>query len=382
MAEAWLAAGPALQTIYTWEDEEIVSSVITFWSDVSNLLHGDWLQEEGQQASITSSRGQQQPDQLQQQQRYVQWMQQLGSAALTVMQLLYDFYVLTGISHLQHKQQTHLSRLLLLFLQLQPGISSSSGAATAAQQLLQVMHWPQHGSNSIAISTASALTASEAFTCVCQLLQTLPTANPAAEHDPAGHAISNSGDTQREQQAKAAAAFLQSSYGWIPLGMQSTNSSSSRRPEDTAYDCCMLELLHGMYNGPQTAAGSLEQQQHPGAVSHHGSQRGGKVSKQEKQQRKHWQDWCSSESFQALAHLMVAYDKPHLFARGLVALVLQQQQQQQLVSSMQGAGHEQGFVTSAAAGGFTVQKAHNEKAAMSKVSSGRTVCAETGVTMS
>jgi hypothetical protein len=51
LADAWTSALQALELIYAWEDEEVVVSVISFWSQVSSLLCGFWLQHSQQQPS-------------------------------------------------------------------------------------------------------------------------------------------------------------------------------------------------------------------------------------------------------------------------------------------------------------------------------------------
>ena len=46
LPDAWAGASEALELIYTWEDDEVVLSVIDFWSKVSGLLCGSWLQQQ------------------------------------------------------------------------------------------------------------------------------------------------------------------------------------------------------------------------------------------------------------------------------------------------------------------------------------------------
>lgn len=41
----WTSAATALQTIYSWEDEEVVLAIIEFWNTASGLLCGSWLQQ-------------------------------------------------------------------------------------------------------------------------------------------------------------------------------------------------------------------------------------------------------------------------------------------------------------------------------------------------
>lgn len=357
LASAWNAAGPALQTIYTWEDDNIVTSVIKFWSDVTDLLYGGWLHEGSQHSG--SAHLQQPQDEIPKQQRYIVWLQQLGHLALAaVVQLLHDFYSLTGISHAQHKQRTPQSALLLLFLELHQlsgstdsGPSNTLAVLTAAQQFLQLVHWSQHGAHSVAASTAAGLTSTEGFSGVCKLLQTLAGLQCSQEQNGLTLAAavgslegvnssrdnegsSNGSEVARVDLATAAGEFLRNGYGWVPLGMPAlwSHSSSGRRPEDTAYDCCMLELLYGMYQGLRAAEQHSLQQISSAATSQQGTPRGrssrSKASKEDKQMQEEWRSWCNSEGFRALGQLIVTYDKPHLLTRGLVTLVLQQQQQQ------------------------------------------------------
>jgi hypothetical protein len=390
--------------MYAWEDEGVVLAIISFWASVCDVLQGSWQSNQQsnqsnqqQQCPVpegglttnshlqepTGSHNSEQHQQQQQQDRqmsYISWMWHLGYPCLSaVVALLHQFHCLTGICQMQSKQRSTQLHLLLVFLQLGADVatansssSSSSSRASPAQQLLQAARWSpgaQHGgypaSNSAAANIAAVLKPGEAFAAVVKLLQAAtalqeaPTAAAAADEAQAqviGSRSSNSKQPYWQQLAAAAGPFLRAAYGWMHLdgrpaaaaaavgyGTVHDSATAVVRPCETPYDCCMMELIHGMLQGPfgrldsarsrdsalaPACAGAVDSAAAAEAtleVAGTGMQFNSVSQRQMQQQQ--WEDWCSSNSFWALALLLAAYDKPQQLVRGLVSLVVQQQQQ-------------------------------------------------------
>jgi hypothetical protein len=330
-------------------------------------------------AAPPSTLEQQQQQQLQEDEQlcYIRWLLQLSYPCLSaVVGLLHQFHSLTGICPLQGKQRSPKLHMLLLFLQLSADLavdsssSSSSSFMQPAQQLLQAARWPstaqqpyhQPGNEScIASCAAAAMKPGEAFAAAVQLLQAAATlhgkpqaaaaAAEATANPTTGNCSSNSNRPYWQQQAAAAGRFLQAAYGWMhldgrPAAMavgypagNATAAAAAARPCETPYDCCMMELVHHMLQGPSGKL--LNDERHAAqpivAAAAEGAPacNGQDLTKGfERQQQQLWEDWCDSDGFRALAVLVAGYDKPQQLVRGLVALVvheLQHQQQQGLV---------------------------------------------------
>jgi len=208
LAEAWNACSSAFELIYTWEEEQVVLSVIQSWAAVSNLLCGSWLQQDQPMScddsgaaarphttttgvtcaasdtpagTPTAPAVAQLPSRAQHQ--YLDWLWSLGHGAVAaVVQQLHQFWKVTGIKHLQYQQQqqqqprgvtSQLTSLLLLFLELHhspPAVCSSSSDSSSqpVAQLLQLLYGKTPNAPR---STPAALTAAEAMSGVCCLLQ-------------------------------------------------------------------------------------------------------------------------------------------------------------------------------------------------------------------
>jgi hypothetical protein len=418
LADAWLAAGPALQEMYGWEDEAVVLAIIAFWASVCDILQGSWLSSQQQQqhssrAGHASDISLQETDHshssnpstnttadtlhnpqnhYQQQQQddaqlgYINWLWHLGHPTLSaVVALLHCFHCLTGICQLQSKQRSPKLHLLLVFLQLGADTAASSSSSSnsssgsqmhPAQQLLQAARWasvaqqqPYHyqPGNALATCTAEAMKPGEAFAAVVRLLQaaaalqetpppaaaaaaaasSAPADNNGNRSSSSSSSSSNSKQLDWQQLAAAAGRFLQAAYGWMHLdgrpaaaaaavyygGEYSAGAAAAVRPCETPYDCCMMELLHGLLQGP---FGRLESAADDAAAAGDGPAAAREVSaaacnrrQQQQQQQQQWEEWCSNDACGALALLVAGYDKPQHLVRGLVALVMHEQQQQQ-----------------------------------------------------
>jgi hypothetical protein len=394
--------------MYAWEDEGVVLAIISFWASVCDVLQGRWSNNQSNQSiqqhqqctmpedGRTTNSHLQDPacshssDQHQQQQQqdrqmgYISWMWHLGLPCLSaVVALLHQFHCLTGICQLQSKQRSTQLQLQLLQLFLQLGAdtaaanSSSSSRGNPAQQLLQAARWlaeAQQGgfpaSSSAAVNIAAVLKPGEAFAAVVKLLQAATVlqelATAAAAADEAQAAVSSSGSSKNsrkpywQQLAAAAGRFLQAAYGWMHLdgrpaaaaaaavgyGAGDDSAMAVVRQCETPYDCCMMELLHGMLQGPFNRLDSASNILHDSvqaardgaaaaaaAAAEGASEVAGKGMQlnrvSQRQQQQQWEDWCSSDSFGALALLLAGYDKPQQLVRGVVSLVVHHQQQQQ-----------------------------------------------------
>lgn len=228
-AEAcWASAGTALQTIYSWEDEEVVLATIDFWNTAAGLLSGSACQQQQhqQQQQHTPAAASQDitaghPSSPQQanpaahpstaaasqaapsspELKYLAWLWAMDPAGVAaVVQQLHTFWRMTGLNPLQqHQGAAHYTlNLLLLFMHLHHSstssgttrsTTSSTSSPTPVLQLLQLLHTPHLGSahgQSTSGSLAAAMTAGEAFSGVCCLLQAAAVMQQAAPQPHAG----------------------------------------------------------------------------------------------------------------------------------------------------------------------------------------------------
>jgi hypothetical protein len=411
LAQAWREAGLALQSMYCWEDEQIVLDIISFWQSVSGFLQGEWLPwlpeqqhayVDGQQPPEVGSRPLTDPAQHQrnthnsklQQLQYVQWLWALGSEVLAVIiQLLHGFSNLTEVRPLQETPKTQEMQLLLLFMAVHDANSLSSALATHPSQavssfsgisavhcLLQLGRWvPWPSSNDTSAShnirsnlqacfilgdmVSTAMTASEAFSSACKLLQGCAAVSCAAT-------TSNvNGRTAAPCLGSAVTVgqVLRDAYGWtapttykpenrpdavsaVACSSSSRNyGSSAQRASSSLYDSYMLELLFSMLPVSVTTDSS----RHRAECSRgSGFQRPNPQSKVDASITfAAWQQWTNSTSFCALADLIISYDRPIELTRGLLALLrLEHQQQQQQPHNTAVERHSDSAVTQMATG--------------------------------
>jgi hypothetical protein len=215
------------------------------------------------------------------------------------------------------QQQQHAAthqHALLLFLEL-----TTNSASTSSLQLLQLS--TSSSSMRGLVTAAAAMTASEAFTGTCFLLQ-------ASVNLPA---------QQLQQLVARAGAFLRNGYGWCDFSSaayasaaaaadagasaqqaaQAALAGSTTRPPSahSMYDCFMQQLAFELLRGPHPRAdGSLLM---PAAVA----------AEPACDDEDAWEEWLETDGFKCVASLVVSYDRPQALVRGLHVLAQEQQRQ-------------------------------------------------------
>jgi hypothetical protein len=237
--------------------------------------------------------------------------------------------------------------------------------AEGPAKLLQLLQWPslhkprhrqQHqqqqvsssGANLVAVGTADALAVYDTMQVLTPLLQTaasLPgyicTIQPPSLTTPSLTNQGHQGGHQHHQNqpsqhsdilAEAAASWLHATY----------SPSGGHPSQDSPYSCCMLQLLHMLFKGPQLQLlpQDVEPPQDESLHIHSG------LPQQEQQQQEHGgseersptntykaaaeplpdsqrAEWYESAGFRVLSLLLAGYPHAHLLVRGFLSLVRQ-----------------------------------------------------------
>lgn len=383
-ANVWPGGSEALERMYTWEDEEVVLSVIQFWGSVSNsLLHGGTSAPQQQQQcggggegatavstqhhASASADGAAHPTSVspsvqpppQPELQYLTWLLTLGPATVgAVVQQLHRFWQLTGVNHFQHQhkqqhqqqQQRHqsLTTLLLLFLDLCDddsirSSSSSSCGGAAAQQVLQLLH------NRTTTTTADSLpcvwatlTASQAFSGVSCLLQAAAQLQQAPAPSAGGGICRPAAATSCcvLRMVDRAGSMLRHWYGWCGFGEMANMPAAAAaaaaeagrqggaldRPSsiDSLYDCFMLLLAQQVLAGPTPISCSSMSNSATASAATAEAEQPSVVAGSSSCSDDDWEMWLDSNACSTLATLVATYDRPEVLVRGLYMLTQQQ----------------------------------------------------------